>query len=73
MSESQDFQTRVATLREAVGRVIVGQRAVVDEVLVCLFAGGHVLLEGAPGDRRPWHRCRCHDVRVMQRIGKPTV
>ncbi|MAQ19399.1 MAG: AAA family ATPase [Sandaracinus sp.] len=44
-----EFQTRVAEVREAVGRVIVGQRPVIDEVLVCLFAGGHVLLEGAPG------------------------
>ena len=47
--EANEFQTRVAAVREAVGRVIVGQREVVDEVLVCLFAGGHVLLEGAPG------------------------
>ena len=55
MSPAQDgpsesgFQAHVASLREAIGRVIVGQRQVVDEVLLCLFAGGHVLLEGAPG------------------------
>ena len=49
MSEGDEFQRRVAAVREAVGRVIVGQREVVDQVLVCLFAGGHVLLEGAPG------------------------
>jgi len=54
MSENEgasgaEFQERVAAVREAVGRVIVGQREVVDQVLLCLFAGGHVLLEGAPG------------------------
>jgi MoxR-like ATPase len=36
-------------LREALARVVVGQDAVLDEVLWALVAGGHVLLEGAPG------------------------
>ncbi|HEX4335295.1 MAG TPA: AAA family ATPase [Polyangiaceae bacterium] len=36
-------------LREALGRVVVGQDAVLEEVLWALVAGGHVLLEGAPG------------------------
>jgi MoxR-like ATPase len=36
-------------LRTALGRVIVGQQAVVDGLLTGLLAGGHVLLEGAPG------------------------
>ncbi len=38
-----------ATLRDAIGQVIVGQSAVVDQTLWGLLAGGHVLLEGAPG------------------------
>jgi MoxR-like ATPase len=38
-----------AALRKAVGRVIVGHDEVVDGALLCLFAGGHVLLEGVPG------------------------
>jgi MoxR-like ATPase len=42
-------QEAMARLREAIGRVIVGQREVVDQVLWGLVAGGHVLLEGAPG------------------------
>ncbi len=33
----------------ALGQVIVGQTAVVDQVLTALVAGGHVLLEGVPG------------------------
>lgn len=36
-------------LRAAIGRVVVGQQAVVEQTLYCLLAGGHVLLEGAPG------------------------
>jgi MoxR-like ATPase len=36
-------------LQEQIGRVIVGQRAVVEQVLVALFAQGHCLLIGAPG------------------------
>jgi MoxR-like ATPase len=36
-------------LRGAVGEVLVGQAAVVEQVLWGLAAGGHVLLEGAPG------------------------
>jgi MoxR-like ATPase len=39
----------IRTLREAIGRVVVGQGAVVDQVMWGLVAGGHVLLEGAPG------------------------
>ena len=53
MSESEDraraFRETAAALRAAVAEVIVGQSDVVEEVLMCLFAGGHALLEGAPG------------------------
>jgi MoxR-like ATPase len=36
-------------LREEMGRVIVGQRYLVDRLLIGLLANGHVLLEGVPG------------------------
>ncbi|NUP07236.1 MAG: MoxR family ATPase [Polyangiaceae bacterium] len=36
-------------LRAAIGTVLVGQHDVVDQVVWGLLAGGHVLLEGAPG------------------------
>jgi MoxR-like ATPase len=36
-------------IRNEVGKIIVGQQDVVDGVLICLLAGGHVLLEGVPG------------------------
>ena len=43
------FQTLSQDIRAELGKVIVGQRAVVDNVLICLLAGGHALLEGVPG------------------------
>jgi MoxR-like ATPase len=36
-------------IREEVGRAVVGQDAVVEQVLTCFLAGGHVLVEGVPG------------------------
>ena len=36
-------------LREQIGTVIVGQRYLVDRLLVGLLTGGHILLEGVPG------------------------
>jgi MoxR-like ATPase len=47
--EIQQFQEDFHRLREEIGRVIVGQREIVDGVLFALIAGGHVLLEGVPG------------------------
>ncbi|NRA33342.1 MAG: MoxR family ATPase [Polyangiaceae bacterium] len=44
-----DFQRRVGAIREEIGRVIVGQRPVIDGALTCVLAGSHVLLEGVPG------------------------
>ncbi len=45
----QAFQRKIGLLREEVGRVIVGQRDIVDGVLTCMLAGSHALLEGVPG------------------------
>jgi MoxR-like ATPase len=39
----------VSALKREIGRSIVGNEAIVDDVLVCLFCGGHALLEGVPG------------------------
>ncbi|MCC7191232.1 MAG: MoxR family ATPase [Phycisphaeraceae bacterium] len=36
-------------IREQISGVIVGQTEVVDQLLVCLFARGHCILEGVPG------------------------
>ena len=44
-----DAAQAAATLTAELGKVIVGQQAVVEETLVALCAGGHALLEGVPG------------------------
>ena len=36
-------------LRREVGKVIVGQDALVEKMLVALLADGHILIEGVPG------------------------
>ena len=40
---------KLARMRTEIGKALVGQEAVVEQVLVALLAGGHVLLEGEPG------------------------
>jgi len=45
----QEFITAFQALRAEVRKVIVGHDDVINQVLFCLFAGGHVLLEGVPG------------------------
>jgi MoxR-like ATPase len=45
----QQFRQAYAAVRAEIGKVIVGQDAVVEGTLIALFAGGHVLLEGVPG------------------------
>jgi len=44
-----DLTPLLAALREEIGKVIVGQRYMVDRLLIALLADGHVLLEGVPG------------------------
>ncbi|SEI24618.1 MoxR-like ATPase [Pseudomonas asplenii] len=39
----------VQTVRHELQRALIGQDAVIDDVLTALIAGGHVLLEGVPG------------------------
>ncbi len=45
----EDFRRDCEAILAQVRSVIVGQRAVIDQVLACLLGSGHVLLEGVPG------------------------
>lgn len=45
----RDESSFVEALQNEIGKVIVGQRKMVDRILVGLLTGGHVLLEGVPG------------------------
>ncbi len=44
-----EFRQRYAAIQDELSRVIVGQRDLLELVIVALLAGGHVLLEGVPG------------------------
>ena len=62
-SESDQKEWDQASIRESVeqiarvkfeleselGKVIVGQKEVIEQILICLFSQGHCLLEGVPG------------------------
>ena len=41
--------TALSSLRAEVGKAVVGQEQVVEELLLAILAGGHALLEGVPG------------------------
>jgi MoxR-like ATPase len=43
------FRTTFAAIRDEIGKFIVGQDDIVEDVLVSIICGGHVLLEGVPG------------------------
>jgi MoxR-like ATPase len=44
-----ESSTWITPLREEMGRVIVGQRHLLDRLMIALLTNGHVLLEGVPG------------------------
>ena len=41
--------TGYSRIKSELGKTIIGQEDVIDEILISLFAGGHVLITGAPG------------------------
>ena len=41
--------TGYSRIKSELGKTIIGQEEVIDEILISLFAGGHVLITGAPG------------------------
>jgi MoxR-like ATPase len=43
------FRQAFTSLRDEIGKVIVGHHDIVEGTLIAIFAGGHVLLEGVPG------------------------
>jgi MoxR-like ATPase len=48
-NQCREFRKMFDALRSEVGKVIVGHDEIVENVLISLFCGGHVLLEGVPG------------------------
>ena len=57
-SENLNFQNRlhleplqqgVQKIKDEIGKVIVGQHKMIDQLLVAILSNGHVLIEGVPG------------------------
>ena len=48
-TQIERFKTGFTQIRDEMMKMMVGQQAIVEGVLVAFFAGGHVLLEGVPG------------------------
>ena len=47
--QCQEFRAMFLRLQVEIAKVIVGHKEIIEDVLICLFSGGHVLLEGVPG------------------------
>ena len=45
----EDIAEIFASLKKELGKVIIGQDRVIENLLIALFAGGHILIEGIPG------------------------
>ena len=45
----ENLQDTFSKLRSEIGKVIVGQEHIIENIFVCLLANGHVLLIGVPG------------------------
>ncbi|MFT5469719.1 MAG: MoxR-like ATPase [Verrucomicrobiales bacterium] len=48
-TEVEEFRATFEKLRAEIGKFIVGQEEIVEDVLIAIICGGHVLLEGVPG------------------------
>ncbi|MEM7309204.1 MAG: AAA family ATPase [Planctomycetota bacterium] len=51
-SGAPDFERTarfIDAVRDRIGQVVVGQEVVVERLLIALFTGGHILLQGVPG------------------------
>lgn len=44
-----DLAARAAAVRDEIAKAFIGQDDVLDQILIVLLAGGHVLIEGVPG------------------------
>ena len=47
--DASQLHNQVKKIREEIAKVIVGQEAMIDQLVVAILADGHVLIEGVPG------------------------
>lgn len=46
---TEEINNYYIKLKHEIGKVVIGQEHIIEQVVICLFAGGHVLVEGVPG------------------------
>ncbi len=49
LAEVDGYKDKLDQVRKEVNKVIVGYDDVIDDFIICLITGGHILLEGVPG------------------------
>lgn len=49
MPQTESLHEKAGRILDSMGKVVMGQEDILEQVLCCFFAGGHVLLEGVPG------------------------
>ena len=49
VSAINNYVKKFEQLKKEIAKVIVGQDAVIEQILISIFSGGHVLLVGVPG------------------------
>ena len=49
LTHCQQLVEKLPLLKNEIAKTIIGQKEVIDEILIALLAGGHCLLEGVPG------------------------
>ncbi|MBQ7943563.1 MAG: MoxR family ATPase [Lachnospiraceae bacterium] len=49
MGEANNYYKKANELKQCINEVFVGKEEVVESLLICMLAGGHVLLEDVPG------------------------
>ncbi len=43
------YQEKIGEIKNEISKIIVGQNYMIDRILIGLFTGGHILIEGVPG------------------------
>jgi len=64
-----DVKVLAGTIREQIGKAIVGQTDTIDLMIVSLFAGGHILLEGPPGTAKTF-LAQCFSTAIALDFGR---
>ena len=49
LNDTEEIASFIRAIRERIGTIVVGQEVVVERLLISLFTGGHILLQGVPG------------------------